>query len=84
MPDTLRVTVRCFSHVRNVLGVETVALELAPGATTAEVEARIRAMAGGRLAELPWRVALNRGFVTRTAPLADGDEVALIPPVQGG
>lgn len=30
------------------------------------------------------RIALNRDFVDEAAPLSEGDEIALIPPVQGG
>ena len=84
MSTPLRITVRCFSHLRDALGAESITIEVPPGATTAAIEARVRDMAPGRLADLPWRVALNQAFVEGEAPLADGDEVALIPPVQGG
>ena len=29
-------------------------------------------------------VAVNQQYATATAPLADGDEIALLPPVSGG
>jgi len=30
------------------------------------------------------RVAVNHEFVSRTSPLREGDEIAVIPPVSGG
>ena len=33
---------------------------------------------------IPMRVAINQHYVNDDARLAHGDEVALIPPVQGG
>jgi len=30
------------------------------------------------------RLAVNRAFMTKDAPLSEGDELALIPPVSGG
>jgi molybdopterin synthase catalytic subunit len=67
-----------------VLGDEVITLELPAGATAGEVLERVRKMADMRLTSLPMRVAINREFVSESATLRDGDEVALIPPVQGG
>ena len=39
---SLQVTVRCFSHVREALGKETVNLELEDDADTSTVENKIR------------------------------------------
>ncbi|GAB4312212.1 MAG: hypothetical protein Kow0059_02580 [Candidatus Sumerlaeia bacterium] len=41
-------------------------------------------MGGEALARVPLRAAVNQSFVNDGAVLDDGDEVALIPPVQGG
>jgi molybdopterin synthase sulfur carrier subunit len=35
-------------------------------------------------ASRPWRVAVNQRVVNGCAALADGDEVAIFPPVTGG
>ncbi len=80
----ITITVHCFSHVRHVLGTATVELRLPTGSDTSAVEREIREMGGASLAGLPMRIALNKAFVNEPQPLADGDEVALIPPVQGG
>lgn len=81
---SLQITVRCFSHVRQALGKDTVTLQLPAGADTIEVERLIREMVGGELEGISFRIAVNRTYVTKPKPLKEGDEVALIPPVQGG
>ena len=81
---SLKITVRSFSHVREALGKESLTLELNDGADTTEVERTIREMAGGALDGISFRIAVNRKYLSSLKALKDGDEVALIPPVQGG
>jgi molybdopterin synthase catalytic subunit len=81
---SIRVRVRCFSHVRAVLGRAEIDLDLPANSTAGDAAARVSEMGEGKLAGLPMKIALNHGFVEPDAPLADGDEIALIPPVQGG
>ena len=81
---SLQVTVRCFSHVREALGKDTVNLEFEDGADTSTVENKIREMAGVNLDGITLRVAVNREYMPEPIALKNGDEVALIPPVQGG
>jgi molybdopterin converting factor small subunit len=66
------------------LGKETVNLELEDGADTSTVENKIREMAGNNLDGITLRVAVNREYMPEPIALKNGDEVALIPPVQGG
>ena len=84
MPGTVHVKVLCFSLVKYALGKDRLTVELPAGATTAELEAHIRALAGDKLAPVPLRVAVNQVYVPAGAILNDGDEVVFIPPVQGG
>ncbi|MBZ0274072.1 MoaD/ThiS family protein [bacterium] len=84
MSDTIRINVLCFSHVREALGRSQFEVELPAPATAADALARVRDMAGTRLDRLTLRVSVNREYAPLSTPLADGDEVALIPPVQGG
>jgi molybdopterin converting factor small subunit len=60
---SLQVTVRCFSHVREALGKETVNLELEDGADTSTVENKIREMAGDNLDGITLRVAVNSEYM---------------------
>jgi molybdopterin synthase catalytic subunit len=80
----VHVNVRLFASYREAAGVGHLQLELAPGSTVkdaiAEIAKRHPLITEGRRVV----IAKNRDFVTADEPLADGDEVALIPPVSGG
>jgi molybdopterin synthase catalytic subunit len=76
----MRVTVRLFAMLRERAGTGRRELELPEGATAGDVWAALD------LGPEPDGLALavNRSYADRGAALADGDEVALIPPVSGG
>ncbi len=44
----------------------------------------IREKSAGTLDDVTLRIAVNKQYVSKPIPLDDGDEVAFIPPVQGG
>jgi molybdopterin synthase catalytic subunit len=79
------VTVRLFASLREHAGAGTLELQLGDGATVADAIAELR---GGALAGLPenapFVAAVAREYVERDHPLAQGDELALVPPVSGG
>jgi molybdopterin synthase catalytic subunit len=80
----VRVHVRLFASYREAAGVGHIELDLPAGAKVRDAIAEIvRAhplIAEGRQVV----IARNREYATPDEPLADGDEVALIPPVSGG
>ena len=84
----MRVHVRYFASLREVLGPEET-VELGDhGATVAVLRDTLCAL-GGRHAEVlargrPVRAALNRTLVPESAGLSEGDEVGFFPPVTGG
>ena len=80
----IQVIVKCFSQVKYALGTHELALELEIGTTTAELDKLIREKADGKLDGVSLRVAVNQKYVPEESVLDDGDEVAFIPPVQGG
>jgi len=80
----MKVTVKCFSQVKYALKVNQIFLDLEPGQTTADVEEAVRKHAAGKLDGISLRIAVNRVYVQEPVVVEDGDEVALIPPVQGG
>lgn len=84
MSETIQISVRCFSHVRHQLGKEQLELSLPPGSTVADAEHRVRDLLGPATRNQPFRLALNKDFVDSDAPLREGDEVAILPPMQGG
>lgn len=76
----MKVAVRLFAALREAAGTRETAVELAEGASVADVWPALGL--GDEPAGLVY--AVNRTYVERGAPLADGDEVAVIPPVSGG
>jgi molybdopterin converting factor small subunit len=87
----MKITLRLFSHLRVIVGKRELALDLPPetnvgGALAALVvcfpDARpVVYYAGGGLGI---RLLLNEADATPGQQLADGDELALLPPVGGG
>ncbi|MSO58558.1 MAG: molybdopterin converting factor [Thermoleophilia bacterium] len=76
----MRVTVKLFAGVRERAGARERVLDLAEGALAGDVWTALEL--GTEPAGL--LLARNRAYVARDEPLADGDEVAVIPPVSGG
>ena len=76
----MRVTVRLFAGLREHAGTGRRELELSDGARVGDVWPALE------LGEEPAGLvfAVNRAYVERDSSLAEGDEVALIPPVSGG
>lgn len=72
------ITVKAFARYRALLGFSELELPAAP--TLGDL------LADPRFAGLPKDalLAVNQSFADRATSLADGDEVALMPPVSGG
>lgn len=81
----LEITVKLFAALAEEAGTRQVTVEVAGGATVGDVLDALEE-------QLPfltrWRrrlaVAINYEYSPEDAPVADGDELALIPPVSGG
>ncbi|MAD51894.1 MAG: MoaD/ThiS family protein [Candidatus Marinimicrobia bacterium] len=80
----ININVKCFSQVKYALGKDELNLELEVGATTLDLEKIIREKANGKLDSVSLRIALNQKYIPHETELKDRDEVAFIPPVQGG
>lgn len=75
----------CFGVLKEQLGGERVAVELADGACVRDFVAVMRGRTRG--AGAVWSsvaVAVNREYAGLGTVLHEGDEVALLPPVSGG
>jgi len=85
MAGTIRIRVRLFAIQRELVGARELTLELPAGATIDDAWATLiavhPALAPGRASV---RFARNTDYAATDTPLADGDELAIIPPVSGG
>jgi molybdopterin synthase catalytic subunit len=81
----MRVRVRLFAIQRELAGTRHVALDLPAGSSVADAWDALVAshpvLAPGRSSV---RFARNGNYAEETTALADGDELAVIPPVSGG
>ena len=84
MSETLTLQVICHSIIKQALERDQLTVELPRGSIGSDLEKHIRDLAGGQLEGVPLRLAVNREFVSNDTELIDGDEVVIIPPVQGG
>ena len=81
----MRVTVKLFGAIREAVGSPELSVELPAGAKLPDLRQRLAAdhpvfeRFGERLA-----TSINQEIAEAGAPLADGDEVAYLPPVAGG
>lgn len=82
---TIPVTALFFASYRELVGSPSLPIELAEGATVADLVSLIRGR-GAPFDALPEEpaVAVNRAYAFLDEPLSADDEVAFIPPVAGG
>ena len=81
----MQITVKLFALMREKAGTDTILLDVPAGAALTQAVATL-------VREYPvlepymanTRFALHMDFVDPDAILAEGDELALIPPVSGG
>jgi MoaE-MoaD fusion protein len=84
----MQVHVIAFGVLKEWLGSSPLAIELPAGATVRDLWSKLiedsPASAQRRLELQGIAVGVNAEYATASHPLADGDEVALLPPVSGG
>lgn len=81
----MRVTVRLFARLRDIAGSGDLSREAQAGATVGDVWRSL-------VAEFPEMAryessmssAVNADYARMTVAIADGDEIAFLPPVSGG
>jgi sulfur-carrier protein len=85
---SMKVTVRFFASLREAAGTDCVALDVAAGARFEDLlrllEVRLAPGAIDALRAEHVRLAVNQELVALPIVLADGDELAFLPPVTGG
>jgi molybdopterin synthase catalytic subunit len=85
MAVAIAVRARLFARLREQAGTDIESVELASGSTVSDVYDAVKRLHPGLEADRnAVRAALNQEFADWDAAVADGDEVAFIPPVSGG
>ena len=81
----MRVTVRLFARLRDIAGAGELVRNL-PGPATVETvwRALVADLPGLSQYEGTMSVAVNAEYAKMATAVADGDEVAFLPPVSGG
>jgi len=81
----MRLRVLAFAAAADALGARERALEVAAGTTAGELADDLARRHPSLAALLPaLALAVGGAIVPREHVLADGDEIALLPPVSGG
>ncbi len=81
----MRVTIRLFARLRDIAGAPELQREIAPPATIGTIWRRLVAEYPAMAAyESSISAAVNAEYARMSASVADGDEVAFLPPVSGG
>jgi molybdopterin converting factor subunit 1 len=78
------INVLLFASYADMLGTQSLAIDLPAGSTVAELVAQIRRRPGAERLPASPLVAVNHQYASPSSPIELGDEVALIPPVAGG
>ena len=81
----MRVTIRLFARLRDLVGASELIREVSSPATVASVWNTLTAECpAARDYERTMSVAVNANYARLHSPVAEGDEVAFLPPVSGG
>lgn len=81
----MRITIRFFAAARDLVGCDAVERDLPPHATVADLKATLAAEFPALATLLRHSmIAVGHDYAPDAFVLADGNEVAVIPPVSGG
>ena len=85
LEDAIQVRVLLFARAREVAGTGEASLRVPRGATVADVARALGSEHPGLSPHLEHcSFAVNERYATREERLAEGDELAVIPPIGGG
>jgi MoaD family protein len=81
----MKVRVQFYAQLRDLIGVHELELELPQGATVRELLEEIYAQGPAlRAHDKSILIAASLEFVDRNYNLKSGEEISIMPPVQGG
>ncbi len=81
----MRVNVKLFARLRELVGTGDLALDVPEGATVRDVwQVLVQAHPAAAVYERSMSCAVNLDYARMTTAVAAGDDVAFLPPVSGG
>ena len=81
----MKITIRFFAMLREVVGTDSISLELSGSKPVFDVVKEIQvAFPGLEKYTSITSFAVNGEYAKRDVMLQDGDELALLPPISGG
>ena len=81
----MKVRVQFYAQLRNLVGTRGMVVDLAEGSTTRDLLEQIYAQQPKlRLHDKSILIGAGVEFVDRNYKLSPGDEISIMPPVQGG
>lgn len=80
----MKITVRLFALGRELVGAEQLTLEVAENSSVETVVNQLKETYPPFSRLNSFLLAVNMEYVEPSAVLAEGDELAIIPPVSGG
>jgi len=83
-PSRLTVRVLLFASYAESMGAETLDVTVSSPATVGRVVDQLRGLPGGRLLPPKPLCARNLAHADAAESVADGDEIAILPPLAGG
>lgn len=76
--------VKLFSHLKYQFDQDELVLEFDGPVNSDQLQARINKLCAQKNCMVPYRLAINQKFISKSTKLNENDEIAVIPPVQGG
>jgi molybdopterin converting factor small subunit len=81
----MKVRLQFYAQLRDLIGIDELEIELPPGATVRELLERIYAQKPAlRAHDKSILIGAGLEFVDRDYKVNPGEEIAIMPPVQGG
>jgi molybdopterin converting factor subunit 1 len=81
----VRVTIRLFARLREIVGAAELARDVGPGATIGSIWQQLaREFPDLARYERSISTAINADYARMDTSVGDGDEIAFLPPVSGG
>lgn len=80
----MKCRIKAFGISREIVGGRIVELEVPEGQTVTELKNNLFERYPALAALQSVYIAVNNEYADENAPLKEGDEIALIPPVSGG